>query len=173
VKRLGLFVAVITLAATGVYTLVYLYRWEWNRALFTSLLFVAVEVAMVLVVLLRRIGRLERTINAQTPKSTTLMTIQATRPERNHFAWLEREMGRTNVFVTVLLGAGVLLSLVSWVVDRVASRTAVGTLEGDLARRLEPANFPDSPLVPSDAELLAQGGPYGHDNLDILLGPRR
>jgi hypothetical protein len=170
-RRILWLLATVTLLASGVYTLVYLYRWEWNRALFTSLLFIAIEVGIVAAVVLRRISRLEQTVSKADPSPRVLERIEAAAPERHHFAWLERSMGRTNVFVTVLLGAGVLLSAVTWLVDRIASNTAVSSLESSLARRLAPAEFPGEPLVPDDAELLAQGGPYGADDLEILLGP--
>jgi hypothetical protein len=169
-RRVLWLLATVTLIATGVYTLVYLYRWEWNRALFTSLLFIAIEVGIVGAVVLRRVARLERTVVQPQPR--VLERIEDAAPRRDHFAWLERTTSRTNVFVTVLLGAGVLLSAVTWLVDRLASRTAGTALEQGLARRLAPAAFPDEPLVPDDAELLAQGGPYGEDDLDLLLGPR-
>jgi hypothetical protein len=170
-RRVLWLVATVTLIATGVYTLVYLYRWEWNRALFTSLLFIAIEVGIIAAFVLRRIARLEQKIQQADSSPRVLERIEAGAPDRHHFAWLERSMGRTNVFVTVLLGAGVLLSAVTWLVDKLASRTAVSGLEQGLARRLAPAAFPTGPLVLDDAELLAQGGPYGADNLDILLGP--
>jgi hypothetical protein len=169
-RRILWLLAVGTLLASGVYTLVYLYRWEWNRALFTSLLFIAIELGIVTAVVLHRIARLEHEVDG-VRASRVLERIEAAAPERRHFAWLERSVGRTNVFVTVLLGAGVLLSAVTWLVDRAASRTAVSGMEQGLARRLAPAAFPTDPLVPTDAELLAQGGPYGEDHLGILLGP--
>ena len=34
------------MAVLGAYVFVYLYRWEWNRALFAGVLFVAAEVAL-------------------------------------------------------------------------------------------------------------------------------
>ncbi len=172
IRRLGVLIATVTFLACGGYTLVYLYRWEWNRALFTSLLFIAIEVGMVTVLVVHRLARIERSIKeARQPQA--LERIQETAPARNHFAWLERTTGGTNVFVTVLLGAGVLLSLITWLVDRVASATSRPSLERSLANRLERAAFPAEPLVPDDAELVAQGGTYGADRLDILLGPVR
>jgi hypothetical protein len=170
-RRVLWLLATVTLLASGTYTLIYLYRWEWNRALFTSVLFVAVEVGVVAALVLRRLGQVERMVKESEPRTYGLDHIRATAPKREHFAWLERTTGRTNVFVTVLLGAGVLLSAVTWLVDRLASHTATATLEQSLAKRLSPAAFPADPLVPSDAELIAQGGPYGQDNVDILLGP--
>jgi hypothetical protein len=170
-RRILWLLATVTLLATGTYTIIYLYRWEWTRAQFSALLFIAIEVGVVAGLLLRRIARLERTLAEADRPAHGLEQIQATAPQRQHFAWLERTTERTGVFVTVLLGAGVLLSAVTWLVDRIASRTTLPSLEQSLARRLAPAAFPERPLVPDDAELVAQGGPYGSDNVDILLGP--
>ena len=41
IRRLGLVAAVATMAATGGYFFVYLYRWEWNRALTSAAIFLA------------------------------------------------------------------------------------------------------------------------------------
>jgi hypothetical protein len=174
IRRMGWFLGGLTLAATGVYTIVYLYRWEWNRALFTGVLFVAVEVGLVGTLVLRRVAALQRSVEEGAGTARVLARLQESAPRRDHFAWLERTTSQTGVFVTVLLGAGVLLSASTWLIDRVASRTATPTLERALACRLERAAFPEGPLVPDDAELVAQGGPYGEDqHVGILLGPRR
>lgn len=172
-RRLGWFLVIAALLATGTYTLVYVYRWEWNRALFTALLFVASEVALAVMVVLRRLRRVEDRIRDLPATAQVLGHLQDTRPTRDHFAWLERSMSRPSVFVTLLLGAGVLFSTLAWVIDRIASRTATPALERGLARRLAPMAFPDRPLVPDDEELVAQGGPYGRDDVDLYLGPRR
>ena len=57
----------ITLAASGAYTFIYLYRWEWNRALMSSALFIAAEVAVVAMLLSRRLA------GALTPYGPTLV----------------------------------------------------------------------------------------------------
>jgi hypothetical protein len=171
IRKFAWFICSITLAFTGIYTIVYVYRWEWNRAIFVGVMFVAVEVATALALIFRRLNQLEQKV-AKQPDPQVLAQLRATAPERDHFAWLEAKMTETNVFITVLLGAGVLLSAVTWVVDRIATRTARPTLEHGLARRLAGAAFPHRPLVPGDAELLAQAGPYADDpDLRILLGP--
>lgn len=171
IRKFGWLLGTVTLAFTGVYTIVYVYRWEWNRALFVGMMFVAVEVTAALALILRRLNQLEQRA-AKGPDPQVLARLRESAPERNHFAWLERSMTETNVFITVLLGAGVLLSGVTWIIDRIATRTALPTLEQGLARRFVGAEFPDRPLVPSDAELLAQAGPYADDpDLRILLGP--
>ena len=61
------------------------------------------------------------------------------------FAWLGRS--QTNVFVPVLLGAGVVLSGLAWLVDRVARLTAVPSMERGLARRLNTLQPPPGGLL--------------------------
>jgi Kef-type K+ transport system membrane component KefB len=57
-RRLGNLLGLIVLLCAGIYVFVYLYRWEWNRALFVAILFVATEVAIVANVLLQRMSTL-------------------------------------------------------------------------------------------------------------------
>src|ERR1700755_1514260 len=47
-----------TLVGSGLYFFVYLYRWEWNRAVVSGLIFLAVEVALVGLVLSARLTKL-------------------------------------------------------------------------------------------------------------------
>lgn len=173
IRRAGWLLGVATLVTTGAYTVVYLYRWEWNRALVAGIFFVAIEVGMAASLVLRRLARLERRIGAQHREPAALDRVQeAAGPHRDHFAWLEPTVSRTNVFITVLLGAGVVLSAMNWLVDRIASRSASASLERGLARRLDALAFAHQRLVPDDAELLAQAGPYVDDpRLRTLLGP--
>ena len=55
----------VTLAASGAYTFVYLYRWEWNRALMSAAIFVAAEVAVMGSVLAERLKSINRRLDAQ------------------------------------------------------------------------------------------------------------
>jgi hypothetical protein len=173
IRRLGWLLGAVVFAFTGIYTIVYVYRWGWNRALFVAMLFVALEVAGALALVLRRLKRIEAKLDDRPNRQAQVAGhLRATAPERKHFAWLERSMGQTNIFITVLLGAGVLLSGLTWIVDRIATRTALPTLERSLAQRLDRAALPERPLVPEDAELVAQAGAYADDpDLRILLGP--
>jgi hypothetical protein len=173
IRKVGWLLGAVVFAFTGVYTIVYVYRWEWNRALFVAILFVALEVAGALALVLRRLKGIEARIDALPVRQAQVAAhLRATAPERRHFAWLERTMSETNIFITVLLGAGVLLSGLTWIVDRVATRTALPTLERSLAQRFDVAALPEGPLVPEDAELVAQAGPFADDpDLRILLGP--
>ena len=58
-KSIAWLAAVLTLVAAFVYTAVSLARWEWNRALFFAILFVAVEVGLASALVLRRLARVE------------------------------------------------------------------------------------------------------------------
>jgi hypothetical protein len=46
-KKLPAILLVLTLAASGAYIGIYLNRWEWNRALFVTMVFVAAEIALI------------------------------------------------------------------------------------------------------------------------------
>ena len=58
----------ITLAASGAYTFVYLYRWEWNRALMSAAIFIAAEVAVMGSLLAQRLKVVSERLDAvETP----------------------------------------------------------------------------------------------------------
>jgi hypothetical protein len=162
VRRLGLAISGVTLAGAGTYVFVYLYRWEWNRALISSALFIAAEVALVGMVLARRLKSIERQVDdlarADRRRVATLLHENAP-PPRVTFDWLARPE-RMSVFVPVLLGAGLILSALAWVVERLARLTAGPVAEHRLAGRL------DDLRLPSDGFLAP-----GRDRLDLLRGP--
>jgi hypothetical protein len=130
------------LAVSGVYLIVYLYRWECNRDLISGLFLLAAEIAYVgsslrgeLRDLVDRVDALESPPGRRPRPPAVAPTA---RPAR-HVDWLrEAASGQTNVFVPILLGAGVLLSAVAYVVERVAgvaarspaARPPVGRLAG-------------------------------------------
>ncbi len=124
---------VLVLVASGGYLLVYLYRWEWNRALISGLVFVAAEIALSTTVIVRRL----RSVDA--PTDTFDLALRRLREagvdRRNPFAWLTAR-DRFGVFIPVLLGAGVVLSALAYVVERIAEATAEVTIDRNLARRL-------------------------------------
>jgi hypothetical protein len=154
----------VTLAASGAYTFIYLYRWEWNRALMSAAIFVAAEVAVMgsllahrLKVVTERLDRMESPTPAQTVR---LERIRSTAPPpRPTFAWLARPE-QMNVFVPVLMGAGVLLSGIAWVVERLARATVTPVAERGLAAQL------DSLALPAHGFATAERAP-----LDLLRGP--
>jgi hypothetical protein len=144
-RILGRVLVVVVLVASGAYFLVYLYRWQWNRALISGLFFVAAEIAVVASVLLRRLQAIEDRIEERkgrpapaSPPDALEAIRRSAPPPQDHFAWLKESPSGTNVFIPVLLGAGVLLSGVATVVERIAGATAKPVLEDRLALRLQP-----------------------------------
>ncbi len=122
----------VVLVTSGTYLLVYLYRWEWNRALISGLFFVAAEVALATGTLMRRFDRIERRLDdveamREEPRDEKTGGAAVERP--HPFAWLEPD--GLGVFVPVLLGIGVILSAIAYVVERVAALS--GTWESDRA----------------------------------------
>jgi hypothetical protein len=151
-----------TLAASGAYTFVYLYRWEWNRALMSAAIFVAAEVAVMGSLLAQRLKVVTKRLDAQeaSARAARLERIQASAPPaRTNFAWLARPQ-HMNVFVPVLMGAGVLMSGIAWIVERLARATAAPVAERGLAARLDGLALP--------AQGFATAGP---EPLDLLRGP--
>jgi hypothetical protein len=145
----------VVMAASGWYVFVYLYRWEWNRALVSGLIFVAAEVAMLGLALAHRLGRLERHVQSLHVDEGVLQRVRETAPPPGRpFAWLGKASEQGNVFVPVLMGAGVVLSAVAWLVERVARATAGPTLERGLARRLTLIGLPDRGLLAGDDEVV-------------------
>jgi hypothetical protein len=140
-RRMGLAIAIVTALGSGAYVLIYLYRWEWNRALIAGMIFIAIELALLGAAILdrlnglgRRMDDLERGIVAR----DVLARIQESGPApRRHFAWLT-DADRASVFVPVLMGAGVVISALAWAVERVARRTGRPVLERRLAARIAP-----------------------------------
>jgi hypothetical protein len=153
-RVLGRVLVVVVLVASGAYFLVYLYRWQWNRALVSGLFFVAAEIAVVASVVLRRLQAVEDRIEelkdrpAPAPPPAALEAIRdSAPPPRDRFTWLRESSSRTNVFIPVLLGAGVILSGVATMVERLAGATAKPVLEHRLAIRLQPLALPAGGLL--------------------------
>jgi hypothetical protein len=135
-RRIGLLALVVVMVAAGGYVFVYLARWEWNRAVVSGIIFLAAEMALLGSLVLERVATLRHRVDAiGGPDERVLRRLRDHAPEPAHpFAWLKGT--QMNVFVPVLLGAGVVLSALAWIVDRVARLTAVPSLERGLARRL-------------------------------------
>jgi hypothetical protein len=118
----------VVLTVSGAYLIVYLYRWEWNRAQVSGLFFVAALVITSTALVLRAIRRLEDRVG--TPDASPAGTFRATISTENRsmpahrFDWLREPPDRTSVFVPVLLGAGVILSFVAYVLEHLAGWAA-------------------------------------------------
>lgn len=155
-RRIMVAVGTTALLASGVYVFVYLYRWEWHRAVFAGIVFVAAEVGLGIAALLDRLQRLERRLD-QTPSEDDMRRllghIEDAAPARRPFQWLGNEVDRLGVFVPILLGAGVVLSALAWAVERLARATAGPILERGLALRLAPLAFPEGGLTGAPAPL--------------------
>lgn len=140
-RFLGTALLVVVLAASGLYVLVYLYRWEWNRATIAGIFFLsALVIAGTLIVLraVRRVeARLDRLEGARQRAAGVLADANAHHAAR-HFEWMRRPPDRLDVFIPVLLGAGVLLSFVAFVFERLAGAIAGPVLDRRTARLVEP-----------------------------------
>ena len=158
-----------TLVASTFYMVVSLNRWEWNRALFFGLILLVAEVGLGIALVLRRLSRLERR-GVGDPAVSDI--IRETRPVSPHrFDWL-KDPSDLKVFITFLIGGGVIISGVAWVVDRLAASTSTAEAEHRLARQLKPISHPFGGLVVDDVTVLAQEVP-GADDVQIRKLLRR
>ncbi|MDQ2649114.1 MAG: hypothetical protein M3Z03_06135 [Actinomycetota bacterium] len=171
-KVIGWLAGLATILTAAVYLVVSLNRWEWNRALFFGLIILIAEVAMATALVLRKLDRL---LGRSEVDPDVEQIIRASRPPgADRFAWLRESQNRTNVFITFLVGGGIVLSGAAWLVDRLASTTTTPQGERELARALGPLSYPRGGLVVDEATLLAQDVP-GEDDADLqrLLHPEQ
>ncbi len=156
-----------TLLASGTYVFVYLYRWEWNRALISAAIFLAAEVAVLGWVLTRKLDALELTVRSVDRDLEAIRLrrisghLDAARDQPSTvFEWLRPDSGRSHVFIPVLLGAGLILACLAWTVERLGRVTAAHTSDRRLASGL-------SRLAPPGGGFLDDR----HDALRDLRGP--
>jgi hypothetical protein len=162
-RRIGLAIALGTLVVSGYYVLAYLYWWEWNRALVAGVFFLAIEAAIGVLVVLGRIDRLERRLESEGRLASHRRTVDVLHsnapPQADRFAWLDpkRSPNQLNVFVPILLGAGVLLSGAAWLIERAARMFATPTLERGLATQLDRLSVPPGGFLrPADDAFLRE-----------------
>jgi hypothetical protein len=119
------------LVTAGGYFIVYLYRWEWNRALISGLFFVAAEIALATVLILDALRRANlSTEDTREPgEDRNVARVVAAANRRPHFEWLRDSSSGFGVFIPVLLGTGVLLSALAWLVERLAGAVAGATVD--------------------------------------------
>jgi hypothetical protein len=153
-----------TLLGAAMYMIVSLNRWEWNRALFFGLIVLIAEVGLATGLILRRLARLEyRTTHVDPAVGQILRETRP--PSADRFDWLRDASARDlNVFITFLVGGGVLLSGIAWMVDRVASKSSSPAGEERLARQLDPISYPAGGLLLDDITVLAQEVPGANDD---------
>jgi hypothetical protein len=164
-KTIAWLAGIGTLLGAAAYMIVSLNRWEWNRALFFGLILLKAEVGLATGLVLRKLDRISALVERSRPVDPAVTGIlQDTRPAApDRFAWLRESTQRTNVFITFLVGGGVLLSGVAWLVDRIASRTSTPQREERLVRLLAPISYPAAGLLVDDATALTQDVP-GRDD---------
>jgi hypothetical protein len=152
VHRLGRLLSAVVLLASGAYVFIYLVRWEWNRALIAGLFFLAAELVLIADVVLARFSRLSSQIEAERAREQTTALaarLRANRPDSpGPFAWLAPDRDRLSVFLPVLIGAGVVLSAVAYLVEQLSRVTAVPVAEHELARGLSTMALPAEGLAP-------------------------
>jgi hypothetical protein len=147
--RLG---GAVVLLASGLYFFIYLWRWEWNRAVVAGILFLAAEVGLSAAVVLDRIRNLSFAASGGADPQVLSRLKETAPPARNFFAWLSPRQGHTGVFVPVLLGMGVVASALAAVVERLARSTAKPVMERGLAARLGPLSWPSTGLAQPHAD---------------------
>lgn len=151
-KKIAWITGAIGLLGSLGYLFSYLIRWQWNRALFSAAAAIALLVALGTAAVLRKLGQLEARMDGngdRLRRDPVLEDLAATRPERDHFRWLRERTTTTNVFITVLLGGGVVVSGIAWIIGKLAEGTATPAAERRLAGRLGPLRFPDEELQPA------------------------
>ncbi|MEO3750060.1 hypothetical protein [Streptomyces sp. B6B3] len=190
-KTLAYLFGGLVAAGAASYLVIYLYRWQWQRAILSGVLLLVVEVLLLGLAILDRISRLERRVRdddrhggasqaakawgrqeewaeplARLPDrpsagpSAGPSEVGAAPPAaagerpgteedaaraRARFAWLDQTLDRerhTFVFVPVLMAAGVAMSGLAWVVERIARRMVRPIAGAGLAARLAPLAAP-------------------------------
>ncbi len=162
-KTVAWLAAIGTLLMGLIYMVVSLNRWEWNRALFFGLIVLIAEVGIAAGLVLRRLTRIEQA----KLDPAILAILRETRPASPHrFGWLEDTTTQMNVFITFLVGGGILLSGLAWVADKVGANTTTPAGEEKLARQLGSISYPRGGLLVDEVTALAQEVP-GTDDAQI------
>ncbi|MFD0683570.1 hypothetical protein [Actinomadura fibrosa] len=158
---------------TAAYVVIYLARWEWQRALMAGELLLVALVVLLAVAGARRLARMERRLSdliegtgrpAAAPRLAAVPLQRAAYGEPSggtagkdaapRFRWLEPGEDAYRVFIPVLLGAGIIVSGIAALVERLAT-ALVRTGHGSAAVRLPDALTPPSGGVLAGAPDLA------------------
>jgi hypothetical protein len=151
----------LTLIGAVIYMVVSLNRWEWNRALFFGLIVLIAEVGLAAGLILRKVTQQGQS----RPYDPAIHSIvrDSRPPTPNRFRWMQESARDLNVFITFLVGGGVVISGVAWVVDKIASKTSTPAGEVRLTRQLEVISYPRGGLLVDDVTVLAQDVPGADD----------
>lgn len=153
-RTVAMAIAITVLTVSGPYVLVYLARWEWNRAIVSALVFLSTLVIVSTALVLRSFRRIEARLDSieRGRGADVRGAIRTANDEAagRHFEWLERPPDGPAVFVPVLLGAGAVLSALAYVIERAAGLVAGATLDRRTAAAL-PLDLPLSSAAPVEA----------------------
>lgn len=173
-KKLVWLFALGTFLAAGVYSVISLNRWEWSRALYFGLVVLVAEVGLAAGLVLRKLDQ-QAELNAG-DRDEVRDILRSSRVPRDRFRWLapDQVTSRTNVFITMVVSGGIVLSGLAWLLDKVAANTTTSLQEGRLAGDLTRIAYPSDGLLPDDVTVLAQQLPDLDDpQLRMLLGRDR
>lgn len=173
-KKLVWLFALGTFLAAGVYSVISLNRWEWSRALYFGLVVLVAEIGLATGLVLRKLDRHSEA--EATDRDEVRDILRSSRVARDRFRWLSPEevTTRTNVFITMVVSGGIVLSGLAWLLDKVAATTTTSLQEGRLAGDLSRIAYPSDGLLPDDVTVLAQQLPDLDDpQLRMLLGRDR
>jgi hypothetical protein len=163
-KQLAWLAGVATLVVAAAYSIVSLHRWEWSRALYFGLVVLVAEIGLATALVLRRLDPARRGPGVSADLDPLVLhRLRESRPTANRFDWLDPQSGQLSVFITMLVGSGVLLSGAAWLVDRLAARTTTPAGEVRLARQLSTIRYPRDGLLVDNVAVLAQAVPYCDD----------
>jgi Kef-type K+ transport system membrane component KefB len=157
-RKIAVVVLLVTLVTSVWYFFAYLTWWEWNRAMIAGILMVAAEIGLVTILLLSRLDRLGQRLGDANRAERIKDRLEAAPTRSAAFAWL-RDPNQTNVFVPVLLGAGVIASGLAWLIERIARVTSRSGTTSALSRDL-------AELAPPEGGFLG-----GDDPIDLLQRP--
>lgn len=171
-KKLAWLLLIALTVTAAVYVFRHLARWEWHRAMFAGIAMLAGELALATAIIVRTIRRTTAARGRADVNERVLARLQESRPPSGRvFAWLKPETDHTNVFVSILLAGGVVVSAAAWVLDKVAKTTSTAGMESRLAAQLASLQPPPDGFVAADDTLLAAGRPVNDKTLALLLGP--
>jgi hypothetical protein len=173
-KKLVWVFALGTFLAAAVYSVISLSRWEWSRALYFGLVVLVAEVGLATGLVLRKLDDEGRADVGDHREVQDI--LRSSRASRDRFRWLspERLASRSNVFITMVVSGGILLSGLAWLLDKVAANTTTSLQEGRLAGDLTRIAYPADGLLPDEVTVLAQQLPDLDDpELRMLLGRDR
>jgi hypothetical protein len=159
-KTIAWLAGIGTLVSGVIYMVISFNRWEWNRALFFGLVVLIAEVGLATGLVLRRLP--PRGSSVVDPELVEILRVSRPEPP-DRFAWLRESVRHGNVFITFLVGGGVIVSTMAWLIDRLGARTAGRAGDHRLARRLAPISYPDGGLLVDDVTALAQEVPGADD----------